>query len=102
LPPYQQRRWQAEHARHTAHDQGHGRLEWRTLTATPVPRAYLEWPGIQQGFPSHRLRQLPGKTELEAVYGITSLTPQEADPERPPELARGHGGSRTACTGCGA
>jgi predicted transposase YbfD/YdcC len=35
---------------------------------------------------------LPGKTEQETVYGITSLTLQEAGPERLLALARGHWG----------
>lgn len=35
---------------------------------------------------------MPGKTEQETVYGITSLTPQEASPERLLALSRGHWG----------
>jgi predicted transposase YbfD/YdcC len=57
-----------------------------------VLRDYLEWPGVQQVFQIHRVRQLPGKTEQETVYGITSLTPQQAGPQRLLELARGHWG----------
>ena len=55
-------------------------------------REYLEWPGIQQVFQVHRVRQLPGKTEEETVYGITSLAPAAAGPERLLELSRGHWG----------
>lgn len=55
-------------------------------------RDYLEWPGLQQVFQIHRIRELPGKTEQETVYGITSLTPQQASPERLLALARGHWG----------
>lgn len=55
-------------------------------------RDYLEWPGVQQVFQLHRVRQLPGKTEQETVYGITSLTSDEAGPERLLELSRGHWG----------
>jgi predicted transposase YbfD/YdcC len=54
-----------------------------------VLRDYLEWPGIQQVFQIHRVRQLPGKTEEETVYGITSLSPAAAGPERLLELSRG-------------
>jgi predicted transposase YbfD/YdcC len=67
-------------------------LERRALTATPVLRDYLEWPGLQQVFQVHRVRQLPGKTEEETVYGITSLSPGEAGPARLLELSRGHWG----------
>lgn len=47
---------------------------------------------MQQVFQIHRVRQLPAKTEQETVYGITSLTPEEADPQRLLGLARGHWG----------
>jgi Transposase DDE domain len=57
-----------------------------------VLRDYLEWPGIQQVFQLHRVRELPGRTEEETAYGVTSLSPQEAGPERLLELARGHWG----------
>ena len=53
-------------------------------------RDYLQWPGVQQVFQIHRVRQLPGKTEQETVYGITSLACDEAGPERLLELSRGH------------
>jgi hypothetical protein len=54
-----------------------------------VLRDYLGWPALQQVFPIHRVRPLPGKTEEEAVYGISSLSPAAAGPERLPELSRG-------------
>jgi hypothetical protein len=57
-----------------------------------VLRDYLEWPGIQQVFQIHRVREFPDRTEQETVYGITSLTPDEADPQRLLALARGHWG----------
>ena len=55
-------------------------------------RDYLGWPGTQQVFHIHRVRELPGKTEQETVYGITSLSAEEAGPERLLGLARGHWG----------
>ena len=55
-------------------------------------RDYLAWPGIQQVFQIHRVRELPGRTEQETVYGITSLTAAEAGPERLLALSRGHWG----------
>ena len=65
-------------------------MEKRTLTATPVLREYLEWPGVQQVFQVHRVRKLPGKEESETSYGITSLAPEEAGAARLLELVRGH------------
>ena len=55
-------------------------------------RDYLAWSGIQQVFQIHRVRELPGRTEQETVYGITSLTAAEAGPERLLALSRGHWG----------
>lgn len=69
---------------------GHGRVERRTLTATPVLREYLEWPGAQQVFRAHRVRKLPGQEESETSYGITSLAPEEAGAARLLGLVRGH------------
>jgi predicted transposase YbfD/YdcC len=57
-----------------------------------VPRDYLGWPGTQQVFQIRRVRELPGKTEQETVYGITSLSAEEAGPGRLLGLARGHWG----------
>lgn len=71
---------------------GHGRVEKRTLTATPVLREYLEWPGVQQVFQVQRVRKLAGKEERETSYGITSLSPRQADAARLLELVRGHWG----------
>jgi predicted transposase YbfD/YdcC len=55
-----------------------------------VLRDYLEWPGIQQVFQIHRVRQRAGQTEEETVYGITSLASASAGPERLLALSRGH------------
>jgi predicted transposase YbfD/YdcC len=59
---------------------------------TPILEKYLDWPGAVQVFQIHRVRQLPGKTEQETVYGITSLFPEEANAERLQGLVRGHWG----------
>lgn len=65
-------------------------MEKRTLTATPVLREYLGWPGVQQVFQVQRVRKLAGKGERETSYGITSLSPEQADASRLLELVRGH------------
>jgi predicted transposase YbfD/YdcC len=59
---------------------------------TPILEKYLDWPGAVQVFQIHRVRHLPGKTEQETVYGITSLAPEEANAERLQGLVRGHWG----------
>jgi predicted transposase YbfD/YdcC len=74
----------------TTCNKGHGRVEKRTLTATPVLQEYLEWPGVQQVFQIQRVRKLAEREERETCYGITSLSPQQADAARLLELVRGH------------
>jgi hypothetical protein len=53
---------------------------------------YLDWPDVGQVFELERVRELPGKREIEAVYGITSLTREQADAAGLLSLVRGHWG----------
>jgi predicted transposase YbfD/YdcC len=53
---------------------------------------YLDWPEVGQVFELERVRVLKDKTEVEVVYGITSLKRQEADARRLLGLTRGHWG----------
>lgn len=75
-------------------DKGHGRIERRSLTTTPLLNAYLagDWPGIGQVFRLVRVRTVAGKTTVEVVYGLTSLGPEEASAEDLLELVRSHWG----------
>lgn len=61
---------------------GHGRLEKRTLTASSFLKEYADWPGLEQVFQLQRqvIVQRTGEIRRETVYGITSLTPQQACP----------------------
>lgn len=49
-----------------------------------------KWPGLAQGFELVRERTEKGKTTVEVVYGITSLTPQQADAKYLLRLVRDH------------
>jgi predicted transposase YbfD/YdcC len=62
-------------------NRGHGRLERRTLTLTTALVGYLTWPGHQQVFHLVRTRinRRTGEVSDETVYGITSLSPADAD-----------------------
>jgi predicted transposase YbfD/YdcC len=51
---------------------------------------HQKWPGLAQGFELVRQRTEKGQTSVEVVYGITSLTPQEADARRLLGLVRDH------------
>lgn len=70
----------------------HGRLETRTLTTSQALNDTLNWPGVQQVFKLKRqtLIQVSGATRQEVVYGLTSLSPSDASPQRLLELIRGH------------
>lgn len=71
-------------------DKGHGRLEKRTLRTTEILTLHQKWPGLAQGFELVRERTEKGKTTVEVVYGITSLTSQQADAKRLLRLVREH------------
>jgi predicted transposase YbfD/YdcC len=68
-------------------------LERRTITATAWLNEYLrDWPGVQQVFRLERERRVRGKTVVEVVYGITSLSGLAADAGVLLGYTRGHWG----------
>ena len=71
-------------------DKGHGRLERRTLRVTTILTAQQLWPGLKQGFELVRERTEKGKTTVEVVHGISSLSPERADAGRLLRLVREH------------
>jgi predicted transposase YbfD/YdcC len=72
-------------------ESGHGRrTEQRELVASTDLTGYLDWPGAQQVFRLERTWREHGQTKRTLRYGITSLTPQQADPARLLALHRGH------------
>lgn len=77
---------------HSQCDKAHGRLETRTLQASTALNAYLDFPHCGQVFrlARERLTLVSGTRTVEVVYGLTSLTPQEAPPARLLHLNRGH------------
>ncbi len=50
---------------------------------------HQKWPELKQGFELTRKRTIKGKTTVEVIHGITSLTEQEANAQRLLELTRG-------------
>jgi predicted transposase YbfD/YdcC len=73
---------------------GHGRRETRTLWASTELNEYLDWPGVQQVFRLERLiwhEKHQGYTR-EVVYGLTSLSPQQASPRKLIRLLRSYWG----------
>jgi predicted transposase YbfD/YdcC len=71
-------------------DKGHGRRERREITVSGELKGYSDWPGVEQVFKVDRCRVdlRSGKEERETVYGLTSLSPKEASPERLLSLTR--------------
>ncbi len=77
----------------TESGKGHGRRERRTITTTTWLNEYLgNWPGVAQVFRLERVRKVKGKTEVEVVYGITSLSALAADAFALLGYTRGHWG----------
>ena len=73
-------------------DKAHGRLEIRRIWISTALNAYLNFPYAAQVFRIERQRTelKTDKTRLETTYGITALTPQQANPERLLHLNRHH------------
>jgi hypothetical protein len=73
-------------------EKGHGRIEWRRLTSTTVGVSALSWPGLAQVFRLERSVQevRRGKVRTEVVYGLTSVSPQQAGPGQLLRWVRGH------------
>src|SRR5262250_648842 len=72
-------------------DLGHGRIEQRHLTTSAALVGYSDWPGLAQVFElgRHVMFQKTGQEWVEVVYGVTSLRPERATPERLRTLVRG-------------
>lgn len=71
-------------------NKGHGRLENRFLWASTELNDFLarDWYGVEQVFCVRRRVEHALTCTQQIVYGITSLTPQKADPHRLLELIR--------------
>ena len=72
-------------------DLGHGRIEQRNITTSEALVGYSDWPGLAQVFElgRHVILQKTGEERVEGVYGVTSLRPERATPERLLALVRG-------------
>lgn len=72
-------------------DRGHGRrFDRRMLTTTTDLNDYSDWPGVAQVFRVERRWQHQQQVHQTVHYGITSLPPEVAGPERLLALKRGH------------
>ena len=74
-------------------DCGHGRIEERHLTVCDELSPHLDWPGVNQVFMVTRntgFKNGKKKPRSETVYGITSLSPEQADASCLQQLVRSH------------
>jgi predicted transposase YbfD/YdcC len=73
-------------------DIGHGRIEQRNVTTSEALVGSSHWPGLAQVFEvgRHVIIQKTGQERTEGVYGVTSLNPKRATPERVLDWVRGH------------
>lgn len=89
MPPWNSKLFPPQH--HTL-DKAHGRLEQRSIWSSTELKDYLDFPYAAQVFAIRRdtTEITTGKSRTETVYGLTSLTPDKASPQRLLELSRGH------------
>lgn len=92
-----QDRKQPDFVEHTPPD--HGRIETRQIWTTTKLNNYLNFPHVGQAFVIERntIEKKTGKSSHEIAYGITSRSPQQADPKRILQVNRGHWTIENAC-----
>jgi len=78
----------------TVVNKGHGRIESRTLTTSSQLNDFLDWPFLQQVFKLERsvTVQKTGLTRHEVLYGVTSLSAEQASPKQLLEMLRSYWG----------
>jgi len=82
-------------AEHASVEKGHGRLVERTCRTSQLLHGYSRFPGLHQAVQiTRRVRHLRRgrvtKETVEVEYGVTSLSPRQADAERLMLLMRRH------------
>jgi predicted transposase YbfD/YdcC len=77
----------------------HGRIETRKIWTTTELNAYVDFPHLGQAFliERHSIVKKTGKVSLDVAYGITSRSPQQADPQRLLLVNRGHWTIENSC-----
>jgi len=78
----------------TTTSKGHGRIEVRTLTTSSQLNDFLDWPFLQQVFKLERFVtiQKTRQTRHEIIYGITSLSAEQASPGQLLKMLRSYWG----------
>jgi len=73
-------------------DIGHGRIEHRRITTSTALCGYTAWAGLEQVFEIERqvTRKSSGEQRAEIIYGVTSLSREQASAVQVLELVRTH------------
>ena len=97
LELYFQDRQEPHFVEHTPPD--HGRIETRKIWTGTELNDYLDFPHVGQVFliERHAIEKKTGKRSCEIAYGVTSRTPEQADPERILNINRGHWTIENSC-----
>jgi len=97
LDLYFQDRGQPHFVEHTPPD--HGRIETRKVWTTTELNDYLDFPHVGQAFvvERHCIEKKTGETSREIAYGLSSRTPEQADPQRVLKVNRGHWTIENSC-----
>lgn len=76
----------------TVTNKGHGRIEVRTLTTSSQLNDFLDWPFLQQVFQLERTTTVSktGKIRHEMIYGVTSLSAEQASPMQLLDMLRSY------------
>lgn len=76
----------------TTTSKGHGRIEVRSLTTSSQMNDFLDWPLLQQVFKLERQVTISrsGQTRHEIVYGLTSLSADQASPAQLLQMLRSY------------
>lgn len=92
-----QQRGQPDFVEHTPPD--HGRIETRKIWTTTELNHYLDFPHVGQAFlvERHCTEKKTGATSREIAYGLTSRTPEQANPQRILQVNRGHWTIENSC-----
>ena len=77
----------------------HGRIETRRIWTTTALNDYLDFPHVGQAFvvERERIEKKTAKHSIDVAYGITSRTPDQANPQQVLQTNRGHWSIENSC-----
>lgn len=80
-------------------DAGHGRIDTRKIWTSTELNDYLDFPWVGQAFLVEResIDKKTGEISTETAYGVTSRTPEEANPEKVLTTNRNHWCIENSC-----